>query len=254
AVAENVVRGGEEAAARFGKTVNAIAVWFAQERDPTTGVTILFLVRTVSAGQPRNLRVAGPKSRFCHAQRIEEALLEKLLVGHAADDFNDARGDIHALVAIGVFVARLRLERTGDRTDSTNPQRRAVRSSDLLKFGGTRQSTGVAQNMADRDRANQRFEQNVRLILFLHHHPFLELRDETSDWVVQAHLAFVYQHHDGRAGEHFGHRSDPKHFVFGHRFLGLDIRIAKNVPVMNLAGLVGNDGYDARQFVAVQVR
>jgi hypothetical protein len=33
AVAENVVRGGKQAAARFGKTMRAIAVRFAQETD-----------------------------------------------------------------------------------------------------------------------------------------------------------------------------------------------------------------------------
>jgi len=49
AIAENVVRGGEQPAPGFGKPVNAIAVRFGQKPNVSSGVTILFLVRTVGA-------------------------------------------------------------------------------------------------------------------------------------------------------------------------------------------------------------
>ena len=92
------------------------------------------------------------------------------------------------------------------------------------------------------------------LVFFFDHHPFVELRDKLRDRIVQADFAFVHQHHDGRAGEHFGHRSDPEHVVFADRLLRLDIGIAEQIFVVNLAVLVGDDADDARQFVAVQVR
>ena len=51
----------------------------------------------------------------------------------------------------------------------------------------------------------------------------------------------------------FGHRGDPEDVVFADRLLRLDVGIAQQIPVMNLAGLVGDDADDPRQFVAVQV-
>ena len=138
AIAENVVRGGEQAAPGFGKTVNAIAERLRQETDAAPGVTVLLLVRTVGAGQPGNLRFTGPERGFGHAQRIEEPLLQKLLVRHAADDLDDARGDVHALIAIVVFVAGLPLQRTGHRAERAGFQRRAVRAGDLLQLGRCR--------------------------------------------------------------------------------------------------------------------
>ena len=47
------------------------------------------------------------------------------------------------------------------------------------------------------------------------------------DRIVQAHFAFVRQHHDGGAGKHFGHGGDPKHVVLADRFLRLDVGIAR---------------------------
>ena len=93
----------------------------------------------------------------------------------------------------------------------------------------------------------------MSLVFFLDDHPFLELRDELGHGIIQADFAFVHQHHDGCAGEHFGHRSDPEDVVFADRFLRLDIGIAQQIPVVNLAVLVGNDADDARQLIAVQV-
>ena len=95
--------------------MNAITVGLGQKTNASSGIAVLFLVWTVSAGQPGNLRFTGPKRRFGHSQRIEEALLQKLLVRHAADDFHDARGDVHALISIGVLLAGLPLQRTGHR-------------------------------------------------------------------------------------------------------------------------------------------
>src|ERR1039457_2873582 len=95
--------------------MNAITVGLGQKPNVSSDITVLFLVWTVSACQPGNLRFTGPKRRFRHSQRIEEALLQKLFVRHAADDFNDARGDVHALIPVSVLLARLPLERTGHR-------------------------------------------------------------------------------------------------------------------------------------------
>jgi hypothetical protein len=72
--------------------------------------------------------------------------------------------------------------------------------------------------------------------------------------IVQAHFAFVRQHHDGRPGKHLGHRSDPEHVVFADEFLRRDVGVAEQILVANLAALVGDNADDARQFVAVQVR
>ena len=93
-------------------------------------------------------------------------------------------------------------------------------------------------------------QQDVRLVFLFDDHPFIELRDELGHGIVQADLAFVHQHHDGGAGEHFRHRSDPEDVVFADRFLRLDIRIAQQVLVVNLPVPVGNDADDPRQLVA----
>src|SRR5580765_7257476 len=77
------------------------------------GVAILFLIRTVCAGQPGNLRIARPEGGVFHSQRIEETLLQKLFIRHATDDLDDACGDVHALSAVGILVAGLRLQWTG---------------------------------------------------------------------------------------------------------------------------------------------
>src|SRR5690242_2351203 len=103
AITEYVVRGGEQSAPHFGKPVYTIAQWLAQKADLAPRVAVLFLVRAVRARQPGHLRLAWPEGGFRHSERIEETLLEKLLVGHAADDLDDACGDVHALVAIGVL-------------------------------------------------------------------------------------------------------------------------------------------------------
>ena len=96
--------------------MRAITVRFAQETDASFRVTISLLVRTVGAGQPGDLRLTGPERCFSHAQRIEEPFLQELFVSQAADDLHDARGDVHALVAILILVARLPLQRTRHRT------------------------------------------------------------------------------------------------------------------------------------------
>src|SRR6185369_7782626 len=49
-VAENIVCGGEQAASSFRKTVNTITVRLGQKTDVSSGVAILLLVWTISAG------------------------------------------------------------------------------------------------------------------------------------------------------------------------------------------------------------
>jgi hypothetical protein len=94
----------------------------------------------------------------------------------------------------------------------------------------------------------------MRPVFFFNDHPFVELRDELAHGIVQADLAFVHQHHDGGAGKHFRHRSNPENVVFADRFLRLDVRVAQQILVVNLPGLVGNDADDSRQLVVIQVR
>src|SRR6185503_14118001 len=112
----------------------------------------------------------------------------------------------------------------------------------------------MTQQVPDSDWANEGLEEHMVRILFRNHHPIGELRNELCDRIVEAHLAFVHEHHDRRAREHLRHRRDPKHVVVTHRFLRIDIGVAEEVLAMNLACLVRNDADEARQFVTVQVR
>jgi len=49
---------------------------------------------------PGDLCIARPEGSLSHAQRIKKAFLQKIFVGHAANDFDDARGDIYVLVSV----------------------------------------------------------------------------------------------------------------------------------------------------------
>ncbi len=238
----------------FGKPVDAIAQRLGQETDIAPSITILLPVGAIGAGQPGKVCVARPEGGFRHSQRIEEARLEKLLVRHAADDLDDACGNIHALIAISVLVARLPLEWTRHRTESARFQRSAVRPRDLLKLGRTGQAAGVAEHEADRDGANRGFQEEVGIVFFFDNHPFLEQRDVLAHGIVQTDLAFVHEHHDGGTGEHLRHRRDPEDVVFTDRILRFDIRVSEQVLVVNLPALIGNDADDSRQFVLIEIR
>ncbi len=222
-----------------------------QKVNSAPGVAVLLLIWAVSTSQPRNLGITGPKSCFSHSQWVKKTLLQKLLVGHSADDFNDACSDVHALVAILIFITRLPLKRPRHGTERAVLEWSAVRACHLLKLRHSGQATGMAQQISDRHGSNQTLQQSVILILFFHHHPFRQLWNVIGDGIIQGNFAFIHQHHNGCADEHLGHGSDPKHIVFADRLLRLDISIAEEVFVMNLPGLVGNNGYDTRQLVAV---
>src|SRR5260221_2147944 len=69
AIAENVVRRGEEAAGGFGISMNAIAPRLCQKANIAASIASLFFVGAISAGEPRDLRFAGPEGGFGHPQR-----------------------------------------------------------------------------------------------------------------------------------------------------------------------------------------
>src|ERR1043165_9312710 len=79
-----------------------------------------------------------------------EEFLQKLLVRHVADDFHDASGDVHSLVAIRILIAGLPLERTGHGTKRSGFQWRTIRPSDLLELGTSGEATGMAQDVPHR--------------------------------------------------------------------------------------------------------
>ncbi len=157
AIAEDVVRGGEEAAPGLGETTSPIAQRFGQEADAAPGVARLVLIRTIGTGEPGDLLLARPESGLRHPKRVEEELLQELLVRHAADDLDDPRGDIHALIAVRVPVAGLPLQWAGHRAQRASLQWSAVRPRDLLELGRVRQAAGVAEHVSDRDGPNRRF-------------------------------------------------------------------------------------------------
>ena len=107
--------GGKQSAGSLREAVNAVAVGFCEENNVPQGVAGLVFVRSVGVGQPGDLRVVRPEGGFRHAEGIKEALLQEVLVGHAADDFNDARGDVDILVAVLILVTRLPLLEPGAR-------------------------------------------------------------------------------------------------------------------------------------------
>jgi hypothetical protein len=112
----------------------------------------------------------------------------------------------------------------------------------------------MAEQVPNGDRTDRGLQQDVGRVFFLDDHPLAELRDKFCHRIVQAHLAFVNQHHDGRPDEHLRHRSHPENIIFADRFPGLDISVTNQVFVMHLALLVGNDADHPSQFVAVQIR
>src|ERR1700756_3120525 len=114
--------------------MEAVTERFRKEVKAALGKTGLVLVRTVGVGQPGDLCIARPEGGLSHAQRIKKALLQKLLVRQAADDFDQARGDIHALVAILILFARLPLKGTRHGTEGAVLEWRAVRARHLLKL------------------------------------------------------------------------------------------------------------------------
>src|SRR5512133_2217862 len=69
AIAEYVMSGGEQAASRFGKPMHTVTERCGQEPNGASGVSVLFLVWTVSGGQPGNLRFIGPKRCLSHPER-----------------------------------------------------------------------------------------------------------------------------------------------------------------------------------------
>ena len=233
--------------------MNAVAVRFAEVGDAAAGVSGLFFVRTVGTGKAGDLGITGPEGGFFHAERIEEALLQEVFVGHAADDLDDARSDVHALVAVLILLSRLPLERAEDGRDGAGFDGCGIGSGGLLQFRAAGESTGVAQDMTDGDGSGHRFQQDMVRIFLGDDHQFAELRDEFGDGVIKAYFAFIHEHHDGGTGEHLGHGSDPEDVVLTDWLLRLDIGVTDQVLVTHLAGFIRDDADDARDFVTLHV-
>jgi len=76
---------------------DAITVRFGQEAMPPSRVTIFYLCLDRKRRQPGNLRFTGPKRRFRHPSDRRNAFAETLRKA-TADNLNDTRGDVNALM------------------------------------------------------------------------------------------------------------------------------------------------------------
>ena len=175
--------------------------------------SVLSVLGLVRLRQPLELLLVGPEGRVLHAERLEQALVQELLVGHAADDLDDAAGRVDA--GVGVLVLAC-------------PARTAAaswRSSGPASRSGSRSSVGCS--IAD---ANGRPLVWLRIsrtvigcfgclsstwsVVALDRQPLaLELRQVFLHRVVELHLALVHEHHQGGGGDRLRLRGDPEQGV-----------------------------------------
>ena len=168
------------------------------------------------------LPLARPEGGVLHPERAEEAPVQEFLVGHAADDFDDAAGGVDAGVGVLVAGVRLELERHRGVACRRHAQRQQVQRG---RFHGRteRQAAGVAEDVAHRDGMPRLSEQHVIGILLDAKPLALEFGQVRFHEVVQAHLAFVHEHHERRGGDRLALRGHPEERIRTHRLAGGDV-------------------------------
>ena len=85
----------------------------------------------------------------------------------------------------------------------------------------------MAHHLTNGDRVLRRVQDAIRILDLL----ALELRQIFFHRIIQVHLAFINEHHQGRTRERLAHRGNPKHRIFAHRGFVGQTRVARRLKV-----------------------
>jgi hypothetical protein len=204
-------------------------------------------------GEALALIERGPEGGVLHAERREEAGLQEVGVGHAADDLDDAAGGVDAGVVVFEFRARLLAKRdagvVGDLLLQVVGIVGLVLGPGELLVGGD--AAEMAEDFLDGDRVIG------GMGCFVGADPIdfllaLEFREVLFDGIVEADLAFVDEHHEGGCGYRFGHGGDPEEIVGLHGRLVGEAGIAEGFGVEDLV-FVGDEDDESAGFFLVDV-
>jgi hypothetical protein len=233
-------------------------------------------------GEARGPGLVDKERRVAHAERHEDALVQELIETLA--------GDLLDEVAEHVGRHRVVPRRAGRELERDACQRideslqpvvalegvdleRAVRSVDVgAVLEAVGQPRGVAQQVDDAHRRVGRLRQPAgrragqATAAADIHAQVAPRRNEPVHRIVERHLAFLHQHHEGDAGDRLGHRIDAHDRVVPHRAPGLEVGVAEQrlvhdpavardqqLRTRQLAGAdvaLGKEAVDARKALA----
>ena len=245
-----VIRSGKEAACGHGLPLRAFQR-IEQLADGRLHQIILCRIGHVRVRQTLLLRLRGPEGGVAHAQWLEEPLLQKLLVAHAADHFDDAPRSIDACIGVLRLAARLKQQSHLGIAAHALRQRLEVQRGSLHRRFEI-QPAGVAEHFTDEDGMPRRHQLGLGGVRAHIHLLAFELRQVLLHRIVHIHLALIHQDHERGGGDGLGLRGDPEHRVRLHGLLGHDVAPPHGLHVEDLIG-GRHQHHRASQHMAVHI-
>ena len=183
-----------------------------------------------------------------HAERLEDALLQKLLERHAADLADEIADHVGGDRIIPGFAGRKFQRDFGQILDHGLQRAGLLDLADLFfAIGGidvgalleaVGETRGVPQQVDDQHRTGQRAGQEGRRVAGDEDAEVLPFRNVFGDRLVERDAAFLEQHHEGHRGDRLGHGIDAENGVVLDRHLALEVGKALHRAVHHLAAAI----------------